>query len=56
MKIGGIDPMDCIRASFAAVEQVANNLRRSANVGIGFAFSAKHISQKIALLKPNNCL
>lgn len=56
MKIGGIDPINAIRVSQAAMEQIAKHLRRSANVGIGFAFSAKYIRDEIALLKSSNGL
>jgi S1-C subfamily serine protease len=37
--IGGIDPIEGIRASQSAMEQIARNLKRAANVGIGHAFS-----------------
>lgn len=47
MQIGGIDPIEAIKVSQAAMEQIAVNLRRSANVGIGFAFSAKYVKDKI---------
>jgi len=41
--IGGIDPRDAFRATMIALRQLAESLRRSANVGIGFAFSAAHL-------------
>ena len=56
IRLSGIDPIQAINASQVAMEQIAQNLRRSANVGIGFAFSAKYISENIALLKANNCM
>lgn len=43
MRIGGIDPIEGIKASQAAMEQIARNLKRSANVGIGYAFSINPI-------------
>jgi hypothetical protein len=39
MKIGGVDPMDVSRAAMVALLEVAVHLERSANVGIGYAFS-----------------
>lgn len=39
----GIDPINAIRASFAAMEQIAINLKRTANVGIGYAYSSNYV-------------
>ncbi len=39
MEVGGIDPIQGLAASQAAMQQIAVNLKRSANVGIGYAFS-----------------
>lgn len=50
ISLGGIDPVEAIRASQAAMEQIATQLRRSANVGIGFAFSAKYVRDEIVSL------
>ena len=47
VRIAGIDPIEAIRASQASMEQIAQHLRRSANVGIGFAFSAKYVRGEI---------
>lgn len=41
--IGGIDPRAAFRATMISMRQLALNLRRSANVGIGFAFSARDL-------------
>ena len=43
ISIGGLDPHQAFRATMTALGQLALNMRRSANVGIGYAFSAKHI-------------
>ncbi|MBN1274586.1 MAG: trypsin-like peptidase domain-containing protein [Candidatus Aminicenantes bacterium] len=43
MQIGGFDPIQGIKVSQAAMEQIARNLKRSANVGIGYAFSINPI-------------
>lgn len=43
MSIGGIDPIKGIRTSQAAMEQIARNLKCSANVGIGYALSINPI-------------
>jgi len=50
MKIGGIDPIEGIRVSQMAMEQIARNLKRSANVGIGYAFSIDAIREHIETL------
>jgi len=47
ISIGGIDPIRAIRASQVSMEQIVIQLRRSANVGIGFAFSAEYIKEEI---------
>ena len=49
--IGGVDPVKGLLASQAAMLQIAANLRRSANVGIGYAFSANYIRDRIADLQ-----
>jgi len=43
VSIAGIDPIKAFIASQAAMEVIAQNLRRSANVGIGYAFSSDYI-------------
>lgn len=47
MSIGGIDPIQAIKASQAAMEQIAKGLHRSANVGIGYAYSAEYVRDAI---------
>jgi S1-C subfamily serine protease len=47
MRVGGVDPIDAIRASQAAMERIAVDLWRSANVGIGYAYSCKYIVDHI---------
>jgi len=39
IQVGGIDPIQGLRASQSAMQQIAQNLKRSANVGIGYAFA-----------------
>lgn len=51
MSIAGIDPIQAIKASQSSMEQIVKQLRRSANVGIGFAFSAKYVKEDIIHLK-----
>jgi hypothetical protein len=46
--IAGLDPVDGLRASQAAMLQIATNLRRSANVGIGYAFGSNHVRDHLA--------
>ena len=43
ISIGGLDPRQAFLVTMNALGQLALNMRRSANVGIGYAFSAKHI-------------
>lgn len=47
MSLGGFDPVDGVRASQAAMEQIARNLKRSANVGIGYANTINSVRDKI---------
>lgn len=54
-KIGGIDMLginvfDAFAATQRGMREVAANLRRSANVGIGFAFSSKYVRDAIRQL------
>ena len=51
MSIGGIDPIGAIRASQVSMEQIVTQLRRSANVGIGFAFSAQYVKDEVPCLQ-----
>lgn len=51
ISIGGIDPIGAIGASQVAMEQIVIQLRRSANVGIAFAFSAQYIKDEISRLQ-----
>lgn len=48
VRISGIDPLQAIMASQVAMEQIAKNLHRSANVGIGYAYSAKYSRDNIS--------
>ena len=47
MQVGGVDPIDGLRASMAAMQQIAQNLKRSANVGIGYAFSINPVKAEV---------
>ena len=48
--IAGMDFREGLRASQAAMLQIATNLRRSANVGIGYAFCSNHIRDRLTEL------
>jgi len=48
MQIGNIDPIQAIGASQAAMERIARDLHRSANVGIGYTYSARYVRDHIA--------
>ncbi len=41
--LSGLDPIEALRASQAAMERIALNIERSANVGIGYAYSAEYV-------------
>jgi len=51
MSIGGIDPIRAIENSQASMEQIVVQIRRSANVGIGFAFSAQYAKDEVTHLQ-----
>lgn len=51
MTIGGIDPVQATRTTMVILGRLANNLRRSANVGIGWAFCTEHLLSGGALNK-----
>jgi S1-C subfamily serine protease len=46
--IAGVDPVQGLRASQTAMREIAVNLRRSANVGIGYAFGSNHVRDRLA--------
>lgn len=48
--IAGIDPIQATKATMGILAKLSINLKRSANVGIGYAFSSEHIL-KTGLLK-----
>ncbi len=43
VRIMGINPVDATAKTFACMDVLANNLERSANVGIGYAHSSEHV-------------
>lgn len=51
MSMSGVDPIVAIIAGQLQMKQLANEIQRSANVGIGYAFSVEHILTDAALLK-----
>ena len=51
ISVGGIDPLKAIGKSFAAMEILARDLRRSANVGIGYAYSSNYVRDQINNLR-----
>jgi len=52
--IGGIDPIQALCASQTAMEQIAHSLRRSANVGIGYAYSSKYVRDHLARVRSSS--
>ena len=47
MSLGPVDPIQAIISSQAAMEQIAKDLHRSANVGIGYAYSVDYAREAI---------
>jgi len=43
----GIDLMNAFKVTYVAMEQIAKHLRRSANVGIGYAYSSDYVRDDI---------
>jgi S1-C subfamily serine protease len=50
--LAGVDPIAALIASQHQLQRVAREIERSANVGIGYAFSAEHIAGESALQSP----
>jgi S1-C subfamily serine protease len=45
MTIGGLDPVEVLRATMASLSKLASNMKRTANVGIAYATSAGHLRE-----------
>jgi hypothetical protein len=43
--IGGIDPVDSLRVTMGILKKLSSNMKRGANVGIGFCVSSEHVIQ-----------
>lgn len=43
MTIGGVDPVQATKVTLEILAKLSRNIKRSANVGIGYAFSSEHI-------------
>ncbi len=52
MSIGGVDPVQALIVGQNQMKQLAREIQRSANVGIGYAFSIEHVAADAALLSP----
>lgn len=51
MRIGGVDPVEALRVSQSQMQIVAREIRRSANVGIGYAYTIQAIRNSITRLR-----
>ncbi len=49
MRVGAVDPIEAMKVSQAIMKRIALNIERSANVGIGYAYSIDHIKQSGSL-------
>lgn len=47
IRVGGIDPLEALEKSFLGMRALAENMKRSANVGIGYAFSSEHLVKNL---------
>ncbi len=47
MMIGGIDPIQASRVTMQILQKVAVNMKRSANVGIGYAYDSSYVASAI---------
>lgn len=47
IRVGAVDPMEALRVSQAAMERIATDLWRTANVGIGYAYSCRYLAEDI---------
>jgi len=47
VQIGGIDPVHGLKVTMESMRRLALNMRRSANVGIGYANAIKHLSEAL---------
>ena len=47
--LGSVDPVAALVASQHQMHHVAREIERSANVGIGYAFSAEHVAEESSL-------
>jgi len=43
MTVGGIDPIETMQITMSILGKLSVNLKRSSNVGIGYAFSSEHV-------------
>jgi len=50
IRVGGVDPMEALLMTQAQMRQVALEIRRSANVGIGYAYTLREIARSLVLL------
>lgn len=48
ISFGGVDLVEALAVSQAAMGQIARDLKRSANVGIGYAYSARYVRDRLA--------
>lgn len=54
MRVGDIDPIQALGASQVAMEQIARDLHRSANVGIGYAYSSRYVRDHIVQIQASS--
>ena len=49
MSIGGVNPIEALIATQAQLGQVAAEIQRSANVGVGYAYELRKVRESFAL-------
>ena len=50
MRIGGVDPVEALVVTQHQMAQVAQEIRRSVNVGIGYAYTLREVARSLEVL------
>ena len=50
MRVGGIDPIQASRVTMQILQRIAENIKRSANVGIGYAYDSSYALEALGEL------
>jgi S1-C subfamily serine protease len=50
VRLSGVDPLEALLVSQAQMQRITRNIRRTANVGIGIAYSIKEVLSELKKL------